>query len=111
KLAQRQEVEIRRLKNLADAPRGSTEKMARKAKTLDSRVERMQAHKVAAPKGEKGVRFRFPDPPHAGRTVLEVAGVCKSYGGPLIFQDVTFDVERGERLLIMGLNGAGKTSL
>jgi ATPase subunit of ABC transporter with duplicated ATPase domains len=28
-----------------------------------------------------------------------------------VFEDVTFDVARGERLLVMGLNGAGKTSL
>jgi ATPase subunit of ABC transporter with duplicated ATPase domains len=33
------------------------------------------------------------------------------YGGPLVFRDVTFEVERGQRLLVMGLNGAGKTSL
>ena len=37
--------------------------------------------------------------------------LAKAYGGPPVFEDVTFDVGRGERLLIMGLNGAGKTSL
>jgi ATPase subunit of ABC transporter with duplicated ATPase domains len=54
---------------------------------------------------------RFPAPPHAGRTVLEVEGLGKSYGSLEVFRDVAFDVGRGERLLIMGLNGAGKTSL
>jgi ATPase subunit of ABC transporter with duplicated ATPase domains len=43
--------------------------------------------------------------------VLEAAGLAKDYGGPPVFEDLTFAVERGERLLIMGLNGAGKTSL
>jgi ATPase subunit of ABC transporter with duplicated ATPase domains len=43
--------------------------------------------------------------------VLDVAGLAKGYGGPPVFVDVTFDVGRGERVLIMGLNGAGKTSL
>jgi ATPase subunit of ABC transporter with duplicated ATPase domains len=43
--------------------------------------------------------------------VLEADGLAKSYGGPPVFEDVEFAVERGERLLIMGLNGAGKTSL
>jgi ATPase subunit of ABC transporter with duplicated ATPase domains len=111
KLAERQEQEIRRLKTLADALRGSTEKMARKAKTLDSRVARMQASKVSAPRREKRLRFRFPNPPDAGRVVLVAENLSKSYGGPKIFEGVTFEVERGERLLIMGLNGAGKTSL
>jgi ATPase subunit of ABC transporter with duplicated ATPase domains len=110
-LAARQDAEIRRLKTLADSMRGQTAKRARKAKTLDTRVARLQAHKVAAPSRERGVRFRFPDPPHSGRTLLVADGLAKSYGGPPVFDDVSFDVERGERLLVMGLNGAGKTSL
>jgi ATPase subunit of ABC transporter with duplicated ATPase domains len=43
---------------------------------------------------------------------VSVAGLTKSYGGgPPVFEDLAFDVGRGERLLILGLNGAGKTSL
>jgi ATPase subunit of ABC transporter with duplicated ATPase domains len=57
------------------------------------------------------VRFRFPPPPHAGRQVLHVEDLTKGYGGPPVFSDISFDVGRGERVLIMGLNGAGKTSL
>jgi ATPase subunit of ABC transporter with duplicated ATPase domains len=110
-LASRQEAEIRRLKTLADSMRGQTAKRARKAKTLDTRVARLQARKVAAPTHERAVRFRFPDPPHSGRTLLVVEGITKGYGGPPVFEGIAFDVERGERLLVMGLNGAGKTSL
>jgi ATPase subunit of ABC transporter with duplicated ATPase domains len=43
--------------------------------------------------------------------VLEAAELGQAYGGPYVFEDVTFTVERGERVLVMGLNGAGKTSL
>jgi ATPase subunit of ABC transporter with duplicated ATPase domains len=110
-LASRQDAEIRRLKTLADSMRGQTAKRARKAKTLDTRVARLQARKVVAPSRERGVRFRFPDPPHSGRTMLVAEGLTKGYGGPPVFASVSFDVERGERLLVMGLNGAGKTSL
>jgi ATPase subunit of ABC transporter with duplicated ATPase domains len=110
-LASRQETEIKRLKTLADSMRGQTAKRARKAKTLDTRVARLQARKVAAPTRERGVRFRFPEPPHSGRTMLSVDDLTKGYGGPAVFEDVSFEVERGERLLVMGLNGAGKTSL
>ncbi|HUL85142.1 MAG TPA: ABC-F family ATP-binding cassette domain-containing protein [Actinomycetota bacterium] len=111
KLAERQEHEIRRLRTLADSMRGQTAKRARKAKTLDTRVARLSATKVEGPAREKRVRFRFPEPPHSGRTVLSVEGLAKSYGGPTVFDDVSFDLGRGERLLILGLNGAGKTSL
>jgi ATPase subunit of ABC transporter with duplicated ATPase domains len=66
---------------------------------------------VVAPRKERKVRYRFPDPPHCGRTVLLAEGLAKSYGGPAVFTGIEFAVDRGERLLVMGLNGAGKTSL
>jgi ATPase subunit of ABC transporter with duplicated ATPase domains len=111
KLSARQDAEIKRLKTLADQMRGQTVKRARIAKSLDTRVARLRAHKVEGPKREKRVRFRFPEPPHSGRTVLTVEGLAKSYDGPPVFADVSFSLGRGERLLILGLNGAGKTSL
>jgi ATPase subunit of ABC transporter with duplicated ATPase domains len=110
-LAGRQEQEIRRLKTLADSMRGQTAKRARKAKTLDTRVEKLAAKKVEGPARERSVKFRFPEPPHSGKVMLVVSQLSKSYGGPPVFEDISFDVGRGERLLIMGLNGAGKTSL
>ena len=110
-LAGRQEQEIRRLKTLADSMRGQTAKRARKAKTLDTRVEKLAAKKVEGPAREQRVRFRFPEPPHSGKVMIVAQELTKSYGGPPVFEDISFDVGRGERLLIMGLNGAGKTSL
>jgi ATPase subunit of ABC transporter with duplicated ATPase domains len=110
-LAGRQEQEIRRLKTLADSMRGQTVVRARKAKTIDTRVQKLEARRVTGPKRERTVRFRFPPPPHAGRQVLHVEDLTKGYGGPPVFSDISFDVGRGERVLIMGLNGAGKTSL
>ena len=111
RLAERQETEIRRLKTLADSMRGQTAKRARKAKTLDTRVERLAAAAVHAPARERATHYRFPVPPHSGKVVLVADGLTKGYGGPPVFEDLTFDVGRGERLLVMGLNGAGKTSL
>ena len=54
---------------------------------------------------------RFPDPPSSGGTVVFGEALAKEYGGPPVFEDVSFDLGRGERLLVLGLNGAGKTSL
>jgi ATPase subunit of ABC transporter with duplicated ATPase domains len=112
KLSERQESEIKRLSTLADSMRGQTAKRARVAKNMDKRVSRLEAVKVAGPsKSDRRYRVRFPEPPHTGRVVLEGEGLAKSYGGPSIFTDVSFAIERGQRMLIMGLNGAGKTSL
>ena len=111
KLATRQEAEIKRLQDLADVMRRQTAKRARIAKSLDTRVERMQKEKVEARKAERQLRVKLPEPPRAGRTVLEVEDLAKAFGPKVVFEDVTFDVGRGERLLVLGLNGAGKTTL
>jgi ATPase subunit of ABC transporter with duplicated ATPase domains len=111
RVAGRQRAEIQRLSNLADSMRHQTTKRARIAKTLDRRVERLRTGQVAAPKRQRRVVFRLPPPPHSGRVVLVAEGLAKGYGGPPVFSDVSLDLGRGERLLVMGLNGAGKTSL
>jgi ATPase subunit of ABC transporter with duplicated ATPase domains len=113
KLAVRQAAEIKRLSTLAESMRHQTAKRARVAKTLDKRVTQMQKVAVAAPgRGERRYHVTFPPPPHTGRVVIEAQGLAKSYGdAAAVFADVDFAVERGQRLLVMGLNGAGKTSL
>jgi ATPase subunit of ABC transporter with duplicated ATPase domains len=112
KLASRQQAEIKRLSTLADSMRHQTAKRARVAKSLDKRVERMQAGATTGPgRGDRRYKVKFPEPPRAGRVVLEATALAQAYGGPPVFEDITFAVERGQRVLVMGLNGAGKTSL
>jgi ATPase subunit of ABC transporter with duplicated ATPase domains len=110
-LAHRQQAEIQRLTLLAEVMRRQTAKRAKQAKSIYSRVERLKAQRVEAPRRERKVKISFPEPPRGGRIVLHVQGLAKGYGGPLVFSGVSFEVERQERMLIMGLNGAGKTSL
>ncbi len=109
KLAARQQAQIKRLRDLADSLRHGSR--ARKAKTLDSTVAQLQARAVSGPKAERKTSVRFPPPPHAGKLVLEVADLTKGYGAGPVFEDVSFVLGNGERLLVLGLNGAGKTSL
>ena len=110
-LAHRQEAEIQRLSLLAEVMRRQTAKRAKQAKSIFTRVDRMKSARVVAPRHERKVKINFPEPPHSGRVVLHSSGLAKGYGGPLVFRDVSFEVERHDRLLVMGLNGAGKTSL
>jgi len=112
KLAEQQSAEIRRLSDLAASMRHQTAKRARTAKSLDRRVARLRAVATAAPKPrERHYKVHFPVPPRSGRVVIEAEGLAKAYDGPPVFEDVSFAVERGQRLVVMGLNGAGKTSL
>ncbi|MGH2734642.1 MAG: ATP-binding cassette domain-containing protein, partial [Actinomycetota bacterium] len=111
RIAERQTQEIKRLTTLADSMRHQTQRRARTAKMLDTRVARMRSEQIDAPKGGRSLSVRFPEPPRSGKLMLEVTDLAKGYGGPPVFEKVTFDVARGERMFIMGLNGAGKTSL
>jgi ATPase subunit of ABC transporter with duplicated ATPase domains len=111
RLAERQAAEIHRLSSLADSMRHSTATRARAAKSLDKRVERLASAAVTGPTRRRRIEVRLPDPPPSGRVSLEAADLAKSFGGPAVFSDVTFDVGRGERLLVLGLNGTGKTTL
>ena len=81
------------------------------AHSLEKRIDRIEADAITAPQRQRSLHLQFPTPPAAGRTVLEVSDLAKSYGTLDVFDGVEFDVGRGERLLILGLNGAGKTSL
>ncbi len=111
KVAAQQAAEIQRLSSLADQMRHSTATRARKAQTLDTRVEKLKGKQIEAPKKQRSAHYAFPDPPHCGRDVVRAEDVAKSYGDVQVFDHIGFDLGRGERMIIMGFNGAGKTSL
>ncbi|MCZ9339119.1 ATP-binding cassette domain-containing protein, partial [Streptomyces sp. TRM76130] len=52
-----------------------------------------------------------PEPAPCGKTPLTAEGLSKSYGSLEIFTDVDLAIDRGSRVVILGLNGAGKTTL
>ena len=111
RIAAREQGEIIRLSTLADRMRHSTAKRARAAKSLDKRVERLKEAAVTPIARRRAQLVRFPPPPHSGRLTLQVDDLAKAYGSKQIWRDVSFALDRGERLLVLGLNGAGKTTL
>ncbi len=110
KVAQRQAKEIDRLQTLVDRF-GAKASKASMAHSIEKRIVRLEDTKVEVSKGNRSVHVKFPPPPPPGRLVLDGSGLAVRYGDNEVFRDVDFALERGERLLIMGLNGAGKTSL
>ena len=46
-----------------------------------------------------------------GNDVLEVEGLTKTYGVRCLFEDISFDLKRGEKVAIIGDNGTGKTTI
>ena len=60
---------------------------------------------------DKVARLRFPKPAPCGRTPLRASGLSRSYGSQEVFTDVDLAIDRGSRVVVLGLNGAGKTTL
>jgi ATPase subunit of ABC transporter with duplicated ATPase domains len=110
KKASMQEKEMARLQGVVDRF-GAKASKAAMAHSIEKRIARIEDTKVEGPTKDKKLKVRFPEPPTAGQTVITATGLRKTFGGPDIFHDVSFDLGRGERLLVLGLNGAGKTTL
>ncbi|MGL5830418.1 MAG: ATP-binding cassette domain-containing protein, partial [Angustibacter sp.] len=55
--------------------------------------------------------LRFPEPAACGKTPLTAQGLSRSYGSLEVFTDVDLAIDRGSRVVVLGLNGAGKTTL
>jgi ATPase subunit of ABC transporter with duplicated ATPase domains len=82
----------------------AAQNMARRAERLLSGLEAVRQH-------DKVAKLRFPEPAPCGKTPLTAAELSKSYGSLEIFTDVDLAIDRGSRVVILGLNGAGKTTL
>lgn len=110
KRAALQAKEIVRLQAVVDRF-GAKATKAAMAHSIEKRIDRLQGERVSAPDATRRIQVKFPDPPSCGTTVIDAERLAKGYGGPPVFENVSFDLGRGERLLVLGLNGAGKTSL
>jgi len=112
--AERQGAKIAQLEQQANWMRGKTAKIARRAKVLDHRIERLREElpdPATLPRRERALALELPVARQSARVVFTAERLCKSFGGPPVLTDLTFQVERGQRLVVIGRNGAGKTTL
>ncbi|QEN14603.1 ABC-F family ATP-binding cassette domain-containing protein [Mycolicibacterium sp. ELW1] len=81
------------------------------AQNMLRRAERMMAELDAERVADKVARIKFPTPAPCGKTPLVVKGLTKNYGSLEVFTGVDLAIDRGSRVVVLGLNGAGKTTL
>ena len=94
----------------ADKMRAKATK-AKAAQGMERRAQRLLAGVAADRAPERVARLRFPVPEPCGKTPLTARGLAKSYGSLEVFSGVDVAVDRGARIVVLGLNGAGKTTL
>lgn len=98
----------RELEWVRRSPSARTGKQKARINRLDAAAATQEATRLP---DRDAAEIRFGDPPRLGRTVLELEGVAKSYGGRSLIDDLTTSLRAGERIGIVGPNGAGKTTL
>jgi ATPase subunit of ABC transporter with duplicated ATPase domains len=122
-LSQRETDERRRKRERANAEKKASQlvdqanKMRAKAtkataaQQMLKRAEKLMASLEDERASDRVAKIAFPTPAPCGKTPLMARELSKSYGSLEIFTDVDLAIDRGSRVVVLGLNGAGKTTL
>ena len=91
---------------------GAKATKASQAQERQKQLDKILENKIEIPENLKKIHFSFPEAPHAGRLVLRLKEISKSYGtNKNVLDNLELTVENGERLVVAGQNGAGKSTL
>ncbi|MBY6435210.1 ABC-F family ATP-binding cassette domain-containing protein [Rhodococcus kroppenstedtii] len=101
----------------ASALRAQAAKMGAKAtkavaaQNMVKRADKLLANLDEERVSDRVAHIRFPEPAPCGKTPLMASNLTKVYGSLEIFTGVDLAIDRGSRVVVLGLNGAGKTTL
>ena len=105
---ERQQEEIARMEAFVRKFRAN----ASKARLVQSRVKQLERlPRLDPPPVQSHLAFSFPPAPKGGRRALGVAGLSLSYGERRVIRGLDLELDRGDRLALVGDNGVGKSTL
>jgi len=82
---------------------------ARRAQSMMKRLEKVE--RIEMYTESRKLEIKLPQPGRSGKEVVQLKGVCKSYGETAVYKNLDFTVHRGWRMAFVGPNGAGKSTL
>jgi ATP-binding cassette subfamily F protein 3 len=104
-----QQAEIQKLQQFADRFRAKASK-ASQAQSKLKQIERME--KIEAPENEdKRIHIKFPQPVRSGQRVMTLDKVHFAYDTLVVYRGIDLEIEKGQRTVLVGPNGAGKSTL
>ncbi|MDD9337504.1 MAG: ATP-binding cassette domain-containing protein [Rickettsiaceae bacterium] len=83
---------------------------ARQAASREKQIEKMELPDIQR-SSRVSPYFNFKQKRPSGKLALKVQGISKSYEDKKILNNVNFTVSRGEKIVIIGPNGIGKSTL
>jgi ATPase subunit of ABC transporter with duplicated ATPase domains len=122
-LKQRESDEERRKRERANAEKkastlqlqaarfGAKASKAAAAQQMVKRAEKLLGGLEEVREQDRVAKIKFPDPAPCGKTPLMATNLSKSYGSLEIFTAVDLAIDKGSKVVIIGLNGAGKTTM
>ena len=60
---------------------------------------------------QETMHFKLEPAKESGNDVLSVEGLSKAFGGNRLFDNVSFEIQKGEKVALIGNNGTGKTTI
>lgn len=103
--------EIERIEGIIEQQRQwNREKNIKTAESKQKQIDRIKAQMVIPDRDVDEIRFDFKPKQESGNDVVICEGLSKSFGGKLIFENLSLHVRKGERIFVLGDNGCGKTT-
>jgi len=103
-----QQERIREMENFIERNRSRKDR----ARQVQGRLKALESmEKLSLPESQDDIRFELPQPDRSAQVVLELVDVDLRYGDKPVYQGLSLAVQRGERVALLGKNGAGKSSL
>jgi ATP-binding cassette subfamily F protein 3 len=104
-----QQQEIKDIQKNIDRFRAKANK-ASFAQSLIKKLDRMDVLEVEDG-DNSSLKFKFPDAQQSGKLVVNIKGLCKSYGDKSVLRNIDLEINKGEKIAFVGKNGMGKTTL
>jgi ATP-binding cassette, subfamily F, member 3 len=84
---------------------------ATKARQVQSRIKQLEKiERIEIENEEEEIHFKFPPPQQSGTVVMTLKNISKAYGSIDVFENLDYTIERGEKIAVVGVNGAGKST-
>ncbi|MCL4374790.1 ATP-binding cassette domain-containing protein [Patescibacteria group bacterium] len=102
---------VRMKKGLKKMDRYTSEKGVRQRTRLKKRIEALELALPPLPQEVRSIKFKLLAPARIGEVPIVARHIRKSYGNRLVLDDVSLILQRYERMILIGKNGVGKSTL